>query len=233
MTVDFEAMWCGTNLGDYRPCSSTYERYPYSSIPILDASRFTGSFEWIVAHGTIDAAKVASMEALSRQLAAVGLTLPRDFVRYHTHVDLSRTLEAVSGTGCWSTVPEQPIPSPVEPGALLVRFLNDQQDCVTWYLYLRPSGEVFVAHAYGLEFEVDDEGTPAYLRPGTFPTYLDARDYEAFAKIYWCAPSFEQFAYRFWIENRILGALVDDPKATLAADLEGYLDHYRRVHEAP
>jgi hypothetical protein len=60
-----------------------------------------------------------------------------DFIRYHTYTDLSRTLEAVSRPGCSSTVSQQPIPSPGEPGAFLVWFLNDQQDCVTRYLYRR------------------------------------------------------------------------------------------------
>ena len=248
MTVAFEATWPGTELGTYRPCGGTYERYPYSSVPILDASRFAGAFDWLPDPGTIDPAQVALLADLDQQLATVGLALPLDFVLYHTHTELSQTLVAVSGTGCFSTLlgssPEESedrplpfrnylIPSPVDPGAFLLQFLNDQQDCVTWYLYLRPTGETFVVHAYGLEFEVDDEGTPAYLRPGTFPPFLSPHDYEAFAKIFWCAPSFEQFAYRFWIENRILHALVITPEEPLAADLQVYLEHYRRAQAAP
>jgi hypothetical protein len=206
MTIEFEATWPGTALGEYRACGSTYERYPYSSVPILDESRFTGAFDWVHAKGTLDPAKTALMADLDRQLTTAGLALPRDFVRYHAYTDLSRTLEAVSGTGCYSTVSPQPIPSPVEPGAFLVRFLNDQQDCVIWYLY---------------------------LRPGTLPLYLDAREYPDFAKICWCAPTFEQFAYRFWIENRILDALISRPEKPLTADLQAYLEHYQVAHVEP
>lgn len=46
MSVQFAAAWCATDLGDCRPCESTYERYPYQSLPQLDAERFTGSFRW-------------------------------------------------------------------------------------------------------------------------------------------------------------------------------------------
>lgn len=70
-------------------------------------------------------------------------------------------------TGCWTDVSD-PLPSPVEPGAFLVRFLRDQQDCVIWYLYLRPSGEVFVVHswlddAYEYEARRDGEETQTDL----------------------------------------------------------------------
>ncbi len=37
---------------------------------------------------------------------------------------------------------------PAEPGAFLVRFLRDQQDCVIWYLCLRPPGERFVVRSH-------------------------------------------------------------------------------------
>lgn len=50
--------------------------------------------------------------------------------------------------------------------------------------------------------------------------------------MYWCAPSFEQFAYRFWIENRIALVLLDKPPEPLTADLEAYLDSYRQTHTA-
>jgi hypothetical protein len=231
MPVEFQATWCGTGLGAYRPCPHTYERYPYSSVPILDDARFTGVFDWIHAPDTIDPVKVARVEDLNRQLAAVGLALPQDFLTFHSRSALSGVLDAVSVTGCWSSLSEQPIPSPAEPGAFLVRFLNDQQDCATWYLYLRPSGDSFVVHAYGLEFPVDDEETPAYRRPGAFPAYLDPGEYEEFARIYWCAPSFEEFVYRFWIENRLCRALQSVPEEPLPPELEDYVAYYRHSRE--
>ncbi|MEU6896326.1 hypothetical protein ABZ934_32235 [Streptomyces sp. NPDC046557] len=46
------------------------------------------------------------------------------------------------------------IPSAVEPGAFLVRFFRDQQDCVLWYFYLRPGSSAFVVHSH-LEYEYE------------------------------------------------------------------------------
>ena len=250
MTIEFEATWPGTKLGEYRACGGTYEHYPYNSLPILDDSQFTGNFDWLSDHGAVDPAQSACIADLDRQLGAARLALPVDFVRYHTYTNLSHTLVRVSGTGCFCTLlapyPDESqdledlplrfrnhlIPSPAEPGSYLTQILADQQDCLTWYLYLRPSGETFVVHAYGLEWEVDDDGTPAYLRPGVFPKYLQSAEQVGFAKIFWCAPSFEQFAYRFWIEHRILRAFVHTPKEPLAPDLQAYLEHYQRAHVA-
>jgi hypothetical protein len=212
MSVEFQTGWCATDLGDYRPCAGTYERYSYDSIPVLDQARFTGMFDWVDELGEIDPDAVAKMEELNRQLAEVGLALPRDFVTFQTHTELSEILDAVSVTACWSSVSEKPIPSPVEPGAFLIRFLTDQQDCVMWYLYLRPSGETFVVHSY---YSLED------LPSGE----------KAAAKIFRCAPSFEQFAYRFWIENRLWSALNESRNEPLPPELESYIAHYRRSGE--
>ncbi|MFF8908746.1 hypothetical protein [Streptomyces olivaceoviridis] len=139
---------------------------------------------------------------MAENLAAKGLTLPRDFVTFQADSKLHCSLEEVSVTCCWTDISE-PLPSPAEPGAFLVRFLRDQQDCVIWYLYLRPSGEVFVVHSsldYEYEYEARRDGEET-------ETDLDDPE-EQRAAILWCAPSFEEFAHRFWIENRLWHALV-------------------------
>lgn len=204
--VGFPAAWCGTDLGDYRPCRELYEHYPYDSLPVLDTTRFVGEFQWLGDPGEAVPEQVAKLADLERRLAAEGLALPEDFVTFHSASNLRYALAEVSVTGCWSSLPG-PIPSPVEPGAFLVCFLGDQQDCVLWYLYLRPSGESFVVNSH-LDFarEVDD---------------LVMEE-----AIVWCAPDFEQFAYRFWVENRLREAVNDDDEASLDRELRAYLDHY-------
>ena len=83
-----------------------------------------------------------------------------------------------------------------------------------WYLYLRPSGETFVVHSY---YSLED---------------LPAGE-EASAKIFWCAPSFEQFAYRFWIENRLWSALNEVRDEPLTPELADYLAHYQGSRGEP
>ncbi|MGW1269072.1 hypothetical protein [Streptomyces sp. NPDC002491] len=219
-SVGFDSAWCATDLGGYRPCRYTYEYYSYESLPHLDSTEFTGAFQRLGGTGETVPEQVAALDRLAENLAAQGLTLPRDFVAFQADSKLHGSLDEVSVTGCWTDVSE-PLPSPVEPGACLVRFLRDQQDCVIWYLYLRPSGEAFVVHSY-LDYEYEYEAR----RDGEErDTDLDDPE-EQRAAILWCAPSFEEFAHRFWIENRLWHALNGDDLSGLEPQVHDYLRHY-------
>lgn len=219
-SVGFDAAWCATGLGEYRACRYTYEYYPYESLPPLDPDRFTGAFQWLGGVGEVLPEQVVRLDGLARELTARGLILPQDFVTFQTHANAYLSLDEVSVTGCWTNISE-PLPSPVEPGAFLVRFFRDQQDCVIWYLYLRPTGEAFVVHShldYEYEYEARRDGEAT-------ETDLDDAE-EQRAAILWCAPSFEGFAHRFWIETRLWRAISDGELPPAEAQLRNYLDHY-------
>lgn len=216
----FGAGWCATDLGEYRACRYTYEYYSYESLPTLDPDRYTGAFQWLGGIGDVIPERVMAVDGLAGELSAGGLTLPRDFVAFQTHANTYLSLDEVSVTGCWTDLSE-PLPSPVEPGAVLVRFFRDQQDCVIWYLYLRPTGEAFVVNShldYAYEYEARRDGEAT-------GTDLDDVE-EQRAAILWCAPSFEEFAHRFWIENRLWSALNGGDLSSLEPQLRDYLDHY-------
>jgi hypothetical protein len=216
----FTAAWWATDLGEYRACGSTYECYPYDGLPPLESAQFTGTFQWLGGVGDAIAEQVTKLTGLKADLTASGLTLPVDFITFQTSSNLHGSLDEVSVTGCWTDISE-PLPSPVEPGAFLVRFLRDQQDCVIWYLYLRPLGEAFVVHShldYEYEYEARRDGEQ------TETDLDDAR--EQMAAILWCAPSFEEFAYRFWIENRLWRAVHGGDLSRLEPRLRDYLRHY-------
>ncbi|MGW6466896.1 hypothetical protein [Streptomyces rubiginosohelvolus] len=219
-SVDFDAAWCATDLGKYRACRYTYEQYSLDSLPPLDSSQFTGAFPWLGEAGDSIPRQVIELNGLARDLAAKGLTLPRDFVTFQTTENLYGSLDEVSVTGCWTNLSD-PLPSPVEPGAFLVRFFRDQQDCVIWYLYLRPTGEAFVVYSaldYEFEYEARRDGEE---------TQTDLEDAEQQrAAILWCAPSFEEFAHRFWIENRLWRAVNNGESPVLEPRLQDYLNHY-------
>ncbi|WP_405616977.1 hypothetical protein [Streptomyces sp. NBC_01508] len=218
--VRFDTAWCATGLGDYRACRFTYEYYSYESLPPLDSDRFTGAFRWLGDLGEPIPHQVTRLDGLAKELSARGLTLPPDFVTFQTGANLHGSLDKVSATGCWTNISD-PLPSPVEPGAYLVRFLQDQQDCVTWYLYLRPSSEAFVVHSeidYEYEYEARREGEESGAD-------LDDAEKQR-AALLWCAPSFEEFAYRFWIENRLWHATNGGGSPQLEPRLRDYLEHY-------
>jgi hypothetical protein len=155
------------------------------------------------------AANVDRLARLQMSLTAVGVGMPEDFVEFYSREGWAAELVKVSVTGCWTRLGPLPTFSPVEPSAFLVRFMADQQDCVTWYLYPRRGEPPFVVHAYGLDFdhEDDDEGSGV---------------------IYRCASTFEEFAYRYWVENRIWRHLRDRDAGPLPPRLAGYLAHYSR-----
>lgn len=202
-SAGFTAIWCATDLGEYRACRYTYDRYPYRSLPPLDLTQFTGAFQWLGGGGDLLPEQVTKLAGVADDLMASGLTLPRDFVTFQTSSNLFGSLDQVSVTGCWTDISE-PLPSPVEPGAFLVRFLRDQQDCVLWYLYLRPSEEAFVVHSH-LDYEYEYEYEARRTGEQTQTDLDDAQEQPA--AISWCAPSFEEFAYRFWVENRLWRAV--------------------------
>jgi hypothetical protein len=226
MTVRFEASWCNTGLEPYRDCAGTYERYPYDSVPPLDAGLFTGEFGWLGGPSGEPSGQAVELAGLERAVAGLGLALPADFLAYHRDARLLHALDEVSPTCCWQDF-SAPLPSPVEPGAYLVRFFRDQQDCVFWYLYLRPGGEAFVVHSW-LDYE-DEPGPPdGDEDPAEGLAEGLAEDLANPAAIHWCARSFEEFAYRYWVEGRICLDGLDGPDGDGPADprLLAYLAHY-------
>lgn len=219
-SAGFPTAWCATDLGEFRPCRHTYAYYPYESLPPLDSGQYTGTFPWLGGVGDLMPEQSLEVGRLERDLEVNGLSLPRDFIAFQTGANSYAALDRVSVTACWTDL-SKPLASPFEPGAYLVRFLRDQQSCVLWYLYLRPSGEVFVVHS-DLDFK---EAQPTQdVGEGAAIDLDDVQEQRAMT--YWCAPSFEEFAHRFWIENRLWWLIARDQLAQLEPALRDYLGHY-------
>src|SRR5687767_12630394 len=131
MQSPFEQGWWSFDLGEYRPCNSTYAPYPYDSLPPLDEALFTGEFGWLAPSGRAGR-PARNMTALAEAAAKLGVQLPAALVRFMSDPGLRYAVP--SCTACeWDASPE-PIPCRVVPGAFTVRFLRDQQDCLFWYL---------------------------------------------------------------------------------------------------
>ncbi|HEV2635798.1 MAG TPA: hypothetical protein VGX23_11665 [Actinocrinis sp.] len=226
----FRALWAGTDLDRFRPGMGTYELYPSESLPPLPADRFTGTFDWLGEPGEPVAEQVAEVDRIAASLAEAGLTLPDEFVTMLTHQNYHRALDQVSCTCCWTYL-AGPFPSPVDPAARVVMFFRDQQDCVVWYLYLRPAAdgsgtESFVAHSFRqLEYEQElrDSGTEQALKE------LAAIAEDPYGEFSWCAPGIEQFAYRFWIEGKLWFTLSGDSQDEPNPALDAYLAHYKQA----
>jgi hypothetical protein len=202
--------WYASDLGSARPCRATYETYRYEDQPPLTPP---AAFAWYADQGTPDPKAIEGMDRLGEKLARVGLELPAEFVTFYTHSRLQNALDEISITCCWTDLGEELVPSPAEDGAYLLRFLRDQQDCAIWYLHLRPGGEASIVFSY-VDFE---EYTPAEL--------ADCEPWET--EILQCAPTFEEFAYRFWLESAIWRRLHGLTPEPLDKAMTAYLAHFQ------
>lgn len=213
LAIGSELLWPGEH---------TYVAVDYTRLPTLERV-FDGSFDWLPEswqrHRLIGDESHASMErldALVEIASAQGITLPSSFIKFFGTPALQKRVP--SPTACWLDLPERLIPY---GDGWLLRFLVDQQVCAVWYLFLRGSEHVVV-----------------YVRPSDYtegPTDSDDNDFTAPAEITMCAESFEEFIYRFWIENVLWLVLAwnrfssnagkDPPRLT--GDQERYLARVR------
>jgi hypothetical protein len=138
---------------------------------------------------------------------AEAIDLPRSFVAPLASPRLLWGLRSM--TGCWWSLDGdslQPLPT---SDLLAIRFLTDQQGALFWHLLV--------------------DGTPD---PPVVVSHQDFSDRETWESsplehVYRCAPSFEAFMYRFWIENEI-GFRMHDKEA-LTPEQTRYLEEAWRL----
>jgi hypothetical protein len=210
--VPFRPGWKSFDLKGYRSCRSTYCLFDYASLPSLDQELFRGTFEWLT---PLDALlheimqdnwptseqrqqALANFHHLANLAEQMNLKIPTAFIRFMGTSDLQERIP--SCTACYFDLPDQIVQSPFGDGGYFIRFLNDQQWVLLWHLYLAPNGGHCVVVSstafddlyFGQRLTADGEQwTPDVIRERT----------------YFCAPSFEAFLYRFWIENHLWFAL--------------------------
>ncbi|MGK5737859.1 hypothetical protein [Micromonospora sp. URMC 103] len=116
-----------------------------------------------------------------------GLALPAAFALFMANSRLQSSVPSCTASE-WEISP-QPVASPIEDHAFMLRFMKDQQGCGYWYLYLGSDGfSRVVGSASRYEPAGDDE--PLKMAPASF-----------LADVQWTAPGFGHFVYRYWIEN--------------------------------
>lgn len=215
--------WWGTDLGKYRPCDGTYCFYPYDSLPLLDMTLFRSELQWLeplsnALDQTMDIYRpdqaeqdklAARLAKLTTEAAQKGLTLPAPFLKLMGSRALQNQIP--SCTACYFKLADEIIKSPFDDNGYFLRFLHDQQDVLVWYLYLTPNGdECVVVSSYFFEEDPDDPDLIENLKQD----------------VAFCAPSFESFLYRFWLENHIWFAM-EEVKAFTPVQ-QAYLDHYKK-----
>jgi hypothetical protein len=156
----------------------------------------------------------ATADELMTLIADARLHVPSSFATFVSDPELRERVR--SCTACYLDLADFVVPA--QRGSLL-HFLSDQQWVLHWLLYVGEDGSEAVIATdtpYGFELEA----------PGTFAGEPDV-DGEPTAIV--CAESFNEFLYRFWIENEIWFALADpNDKQSLTEEQRRYIEHYRR-----
>lgn len=137
--------------------------------------------------------------------------------------------------GCWFSLYDDDArldPCPGSQGGFVVRFLNDQQDCILWYLYRNWQGTEAVL-AVGDPYP---EAASPYLerpvRPDEDGPLTDEQRHVVLANTYACAPSFEAFVYRWWREATSYMKLNEFDSQPLTEEERRYLAYYQEGRRA-
>jgi hypothetical protein len=195
----------------------TYSLIPETALPPIDLDRFDGSFSWLPPLPQGDdpldfesrAQSIANLERASLEAAKRRFSIPSAFTRFMTTPELHRRVPTC--TACYLDVSKGLIHGPAEGGGHLLRFMNDQQTVLVWYLYLQPGGGHCVL-----------VGIPEWRDDAQGDTLEDAIDVHEFRV---CGPTFESFLFRFWIENAIWYALHNG--RPLTPEQVAYVTHAR------
>ena len=226
----FQPGWFSFNLPGYRSCRGTYECYPYDTLPPIPQEQLTGQLPWLLPlddeleqemkpYRPTPEQRAAEMSPWTDNLKSIvasaqhlGLHLPEAFVRLMSSPALQDRIP--SCTACFFTLSELAFcPGDRQEGYVL-RFLHDQQDCIIWHLYLSVHGvECVLASGTYLDL--------VFTNPDAVGNITEA---EAVAQTWVCAPSFEAFLYRFWIENAIWFNLSE--QKPLTEEQKRYLSFY-------
>jgi hypothetical protein len=237
----FPWAWTAFELGDVRPCNTTYCEYPYKSLPPIP--ELDGTLSWLgkpgwpespdespeqrASHHRLTENARGEVRTLVVHAERLGLRLPPAFTRLMSAPDLQARIPEYAG--CWFNLYEaQLVPCPDSDDGFVVRFLNDQQDCILWYLYVTRQGDEAVL-AVGDPYP--DAPSP-FLERLVMPDeddgpLTDKQRQAVLANIYACAPSFEAFVYRWWLEATIYMKLSGFDNEPLTDEERRYLAHYQ------
>ncbi|WP_169977244.1 hypothetical protein [Tautonia rosea] len=228
--VPFPKAWPSIELPGYRdhPDLATYSFFAYETLPPAPSKHVQGTFDWLKArpiHAPLEAGwaedAATRLPALVREAKAKGLTLPESFLTFIADPELVGRVR--SCTDCYFELPDCLLRPPWNSEAALVHFLSDSQGCLFWYLYLDPNSDPVVL------VSLNDYGDPSESVPEIDPSNTPSGDGESdspWSEGPWlCVSSFEEFLYRFWIENEIWYAISEEARS-LNDEERAYAEHY-------
>jgi hypothetical protein len=241
-SIPFPWAWWAFSLGDVRPCDGTYCRFPYETLPPIPA--LDGTLNWLGPLGRPESPDESPHQrarrerdlaeardkahSLATQAEQFGLRLPDAFTRILAAPELLDRIPEYAG--CWFSLYHAPlVPLSGSEDGFVVRFLNDQQDCILWYLYISRHGAEAVLAVTDPFPKAPSPYLELLVTPDEDGPLSDAQQHAVLASTYACAPSFESFIYRRWLEATIYMKLNEFDSEPLTEEERRYLAHYQQA----
>lgn len=233
----FQSGWYSFELVGYRACNRTYCYFPSESLPPIPTTQFNEALQWLTPLDRDidqDTQKyrpdpedrlhmIDRLGKIADEAHQLGLSLPESFLQVIGSLELQDRIPFC--TACYFDLPEKIVLCPGNEKGYLIRFLNDQQFVLAWYLYLTSIGEHRILVA-PYSFYILTEA-PEYAEEENITEEEQKASLES---TFVCSPSFETFLYRFWLENVIWYKLnLYDSQKPLTEEEKRYLAHYKPI----
>jgi hypothetical protein len=233
----FTSVWVSWALGPYRPCDATYCGVPYESLPPIPEATLRGTLDWLLPLNRDLKRKHTHFSPISWRLFSdhwriilassfeLNLSIPNAFRQLMDSAALMQRIP--SCTDCFFELSQKLVPCPGWEEGFILRFLNAAQGQIAWYLYLTSQGEHCVLVGYPWLDLLNEPENPEHRAWGI--TEEERNMVFEGRGVHVCAFSFEEFLYRFWIENILWYKLVwfKGQKPLTEAE-KRYLSHYQR-----
>jgi hypothetical protein len=215
-------IWTSVGLPGFEVVT-TYQGYRLEEMPAIPIELDT-ELEWLRRNGTsrpglgldqLDEYARPQPAATAIDLAhAAGVRLPASFCRFMTSSDLQSRVR--SCTDCYLDPGQRVVETTGSHPGHLMHFLSDSQSCAHWYLHILASGDSAVLESDDL-YCYSIENSDWIENPACRLERIDVTS----LNFNFCAPSVDDFLFRFWIENEIWWA--PDEGRTLSALELAYL----------
>jgi hypothetical protein len=162
---------------------------------------------------------VASFPSIEAEIQSLGFHLPEELELLITRPEIQAQIPTC--TDCYLELFDTVTPLPGYPDNYVVRFMNDSQSCIMWYLLFQRSGPIRVlASSYFIEQDIFE--AMQYLAEEDVLLPYD----DVLQGCCICAESLGEFIFRFCLENAIW--LASHDKLPLSPLERDYLDHAKK-----
>jgi hypothetical protein len=190
--IQINRAWITAGTGELWHTKGTYSTVAYHRLPLLP--EVDPPFSWLASVPDCDYSctldsddnKLGNLPTIEAELGKLGFRLPDDFSAFIRKPEIFGRIP--SCTACFLEIADAVTQLPGFPGSYVVRFMNDSQSCVLWYLLFQPSQPVRVL-ACSCFIERDIFDAMEYLADEDRP--LDYSDVLKDSCI--CAESFGEF----------------------------------------